>query len=218
MKLQAIPRLLINALFPQHCLGCKRLDVELCANCLRSIIDPEVLSADSQIQLLTLGRYTTPLLQRAIKQLKFHGQHSIGKPLGEALAATIAKERVIENPDNTLVLPIPLHKKRMQERGYNQAACIAQPIASLLGIEYTDTILARAVSTHRHADMEHAERWKHIRGAFSLRPGAEQQIEGKHMLLVDDVVTTGATALEAAHLLLSQGAKRITICAITRSQ
>lgn len=210
-------RLLVNALFPQQCIGCAKTGEELCSACFMHAIDVEYIHGDD-ISVLTMGAYTTPLLQRAVKQLKFHNQRSIAQPLGFGLAACIAKHvsKHIQTNESAIVVPIPLHTRRLKERGYNQAGEIATPVAKLLELPYYADTLLRAVSNERHADMPHEQRWKHISGAFSLNAQLRDSIQDTHILLIDDVITTGATATEAAHILLAAGAAHVTICAVAR--
>lgn len=114
--------------------------------------------------------------------------------------------------DFDVVVPIPLSKERFAERGYNQSALIAKDVASHYGAIYNKEAIFRNRDTLRQSDLAHAYRAGNVRGAFS--PRNLEGLSGKHVLLVDDIFTTGATLQEASRVLAKSGC-RITACTIS---
>jgi ComF family protein len=104
--------------------------------------------------------------------------------------------------DGALVVPVPLHRWRLWRRGYNQAALLAQAVAKLGGAELAVDALERVKPTPPSRGMNRSQRAANVRGAFRVRPGAKALLKGRAVLLVDDVLTTGATADACARVLL----------------
>jgi ComF family protein len=102
-------------------------------------------------------------------------------------------------------VPVPLHPARQRERGYNQAALLAQPLAAALGLPYDAHVLRRVKPTPPQVGLSRQERQRNLRHAFSAEPG----IAGRTIVLVDDVVTTGSTLASAAQACLAAGAARV---------
>lgn len=221
-RMHSFSQTILDALFPPYCVGCRAPLSVLCNSCMHSIFQPEHITLNSEENsinsITTIGVYSNTLLQSAIRQLKFHGIRSVGQPLGALVAAYIDGIFHMNELSSTLIIPIPLHAKRRRERGYNQAEEIARPIAEHLDLHLLPNALLRHSSNKRHADMEHSERWKHIENAFYINEDISKQINNAHILLVDDVITTGATIQEAARILKKHGAKHIHAVAVARSQ
>lgn len=143
-----------------------------------------------------LGPYDG-LLRDAILRMKHPRGEGLAEALGSFWAAQLAPRLQPLTPD--LVIPVPLHWWRHWQRGFNQSEILARHLAVQLGIPCRATWLRRARRTAQQSTQSPAARWENVRGAFSLRPGAD--LAGKTILLVDDVLTTGATASEAARVL-----------------
>ncbi|HKW57280.1 MAG TPA: ComF family protein [Candidatus Acidoferrum sp.] len=122
--------------------------------------------------------------------------------LGSALAADV-------------VAPVPLHRKRQKERGYNQAALISKPLARRLGLPHQELLLVRTKPRPDKQILTLDERWASVRGAFATRPGS--QVDKRRVLLVDDVMTTGATLDACARALLSGGAAAVVGLTVARA-
>jgi ComF family protein len=144
------------------------------------------------------------IIQNLLHQLKYKGKKEIGlyfgRRMGEAFNLT-ERYRSID-----ALIPLPLHFKRERKRGFNQAKVICEGIAEVTGLPILNNIVTRKKNTQTQTHKNRAERWENIEGRFEL--ANKQQIIGKHVLLVDDVLTTGAT-LEAcgAELLKTEGLK-----------
>ena len=112
------------------------------------------------------------------------------------------------------ILPVPLHPVRLRERTFNQAELLAEALSEQTGLPWEGNLLVRTRPTRPQADLDREDRSGNVRGAFDLRPGA--RLKGLRLLLVDDVLTTGATAETCAALLKSAGARSVTAVTATR--
>lgn len=145
--------------------------------------------------------------RKLILQLKYMGRKEIGRFLGRMAGERLLKEGFFEGID--LLVPVPLHPKRLRRRGYNQSLCIAQGIAEATGIAVDTHCLCRTVDTETQTHKQQMERWETTQRAFSIHP--EATVEGKHLLLIDDVLTTGATLTACAEALLQASKVRISV-------
>ena len=114
-----------------------------------------------------------------------------------------------------VVVPVPLHQDRERQRGYNQAGLISKPLARKLGLPHKAVLLMRTRPRPNKQVLSLEERWESVRGAFATRPGS--QVDNKRVLLVDDVMTTGATLDACARALLESGAKSVLGLTIARA-
>lgn len=115
-----------------------------------------------------------------------------------------------------IIVPVPLHPFRLLRRRYNQAALLAQALGRETGIMYGSDILRRHRATPSQGHMGYKARLKNVRGAFSVRPNRLPQVKGKTILLIDDVITTGATINECCLALQKAGAAAVHVAAIAR--
>jgi len=146
----------------------------------------------------------------AISRLKYSGATWIAAPLGNLLAGVELASRP------TVIVPVPLHPRRVVERGFNQATLLAGPLARRHTVPLDTSALARVEDTAPQARQARAERLHALRGAFAVRkPG---RIEGARVLLVDDVVTTTATIRAASTALLGGGASSVSVVALARAE
>lgn len=164
-----------------------------------------------------LFTYRDPIVREAIHALKYRRNRHVAGILGECLADKIAEECAYEKlfGGNMLIVPIPLSRERFLERGFNQSMLIAEALVAALpsGSAAVSEILVRTIDTDHQTRMRtRKERAENTRGVFSVRN--QEKINGKHILLVDDVATTGATMREARTALLDAGARRVTCLAV----
>ena len=116
------------------------------------------------------------------------------------------------------VIPMPLFKKRLQTRGYNQSALLAQAICKGLNLPRLNTqLLLRVRDTPEQVGLNRDDRVRNMQGAFALEPALAQQALGQHMVLIDDVMTTGATLLAAAAPLLQAGAASVSALVLAKT-
>lgn len=149
-------------------------------------------------------------LQHAIHALKYNNKFRIGVVLGKLLGAKLSKERTNWNLD--LIIPIPLHQLKKAERGYNQSYYIAKGINSILQKTVNENMVRRIRYTQSQTTMNISERKENISGAFKVRN--TDKVKNKNILLVDDVITTGATISECGIILKNAGANNIYAASI----
>src|SRR5215472_3259970 len=152
-------------------------------------------------------------LVRAILLLKFEQIEPLGRWFAERLAEIVESE-----PDKfaaDVVVPVPLHRQRQRERGYNQAALISKPLAKRLRLPHKKLLLTRTKARPEKHVLSLEERWASVRGAFATCPGS--QVDNLRVLLVDDVLTTGATLDACARALREAGAKSVVGLTVARA-
>lgn len=155
--------------------------------------------------------YRDPL-RPAIHALKYRGKTALAGPLGRFMAA--AGRRHLHLEDVNGLVPVPLHPARLAERGFNQAALLAREVGRHWRIPVLASLLTRVIPTQPQSDLSEVERRRNVRGAFALgRPGA---VKGRHLLLIDDILTTGATAAECARVLGAGGADSVGVFTLAR--
>lgn len=188
----------VGLLAPDHCAGCDlpgRLpEPPFCAGC--GLLVERLSRQLAPGAMAALYVYAGPVAQ-AVQALKYGGRTEHAPALGARLA--VLARPVAGQVDR--VVPLPLHPRRLRQRGYNQSSLLARPVARALGAPLDTSLLLRVRDTPPQAGLEHAERLHNVRGAFALRPGARKA----RVLLIDDVRTTGATLGAAAEALLDAG-------------
>jgi competence protein ComFC len=153
-------------------------------------------------------------LVRAVLLLKFESIEPLGDLFAGMLADLARSWGIAGGID--LVVPVPLHREREKERGYNQAAVIAKPLAKRLGLPYKPVLLTRIRPRPDKHVLSMEERWESVRGAFATRPGSA--VDNLRVLLVDDVLTTGATLDSCARTLRDAGAKSVVGLTVARAR
>lgn len=193
-----------------RCAGCARAmphAVARCGDCMRQ--------ASAFARCVAGADYAAPW-DRLIAGFKFHQKTELAAPLCElilrAVAATPADEA-----SRPLLLPVPLSRERLRERGYNQAWELARRLARRLGLVARADVLQRSRDTPHQIGMSRAERERNLRDAFWIEPAQRWRLQGTHLALVDDVLTTGATAHAAALSLTRAGAARVDVWVAART-
>jgi ComF family protein len=153
------------------------------------------------------------LAREAIHALKFGGRRGLANPLGDLLAGLPLSALPGAAPD--VLVPVPLHPRRARERGYNQALLLARRLERAWGVPVAADALRRTVATQPQADLDAAARRRNVRDAFAVR--SPELIAGRHVVLVDDVLTTGATAAECAMSLRRAGAATVGVLTVARA-
>ena len=153
------------------------------------------------------------LLVNAILLLKFEQMEPLGAWFAERLAELVQTQPGKLAAD--VVVPVPLHRDREKERGYNQAALLSKPLAKRLGLPHKAVLLMRTRARPDKRILSLEERWESVRGAFATRPGS--QVDNLRVLLVDDVLTTGATLDACSRALREAGAKSVIGLTVARA-
>jgi ComF family protein len=215
----------LDLAFPAACSGCGREGAPLCAACLPALDARFALPGGTPIGLP--GDVPAPLLQLewcapftgpvrdALHDLKYSGERRLAEPLGEAVARRW--RRVGQGAE--VVVPVPVHAERERRRGYDQAALIAAIAARRLGLPLA-LALERGRATIAQFELGRDERAANVAGAFRLRrdEAAASAVIGRWILLVDDVVTTGATLAACATALRRGGAAAVSAIAVARER
>jgi len=199
----------ISPLTAGHCPRCSlpfpgfSTAAHLCGRCSQK---PPAFAA-----VLAAGLYQGSL-QSAIQRFKNDHRPTLDRPLGRLLAETIQHWSFDRIPD--LVVPVPLHCNRLRRRGFNQSRLLAKETSRCCQIRLDIKLLRRIRATSPQQRLSAEKRLHNLRGAFA----ATRQLDGGHLLLVDDVLTTGATADACAETLLKAGAERVTVAVLARAQ
>ena len=215
---------LIDLFFPKVCLGCDGMLTDhehyVCTSCRHELpVTNFHLNNDDTVKKIFYGRSkienATSLLrfqkkgivQHLIHNLKYKGFEDVGMFLGEWLGEDIKTLPGYQSVE--VVIPVPLHPKKLKKRGFNQVEKFALAIADALGAEYLDNVLKKQTNTSSQVYKNRLERWTNPKEQFVLQNG--DNIKGKHILLVDDIITTGATLEACIEILNSEENHKISI-------
>ena len=219
----------LDLLFPPRCVACGAFGAWLCADCVATVeAFPPPLCARCAGPtrrgglcaacrrspgylrgLRSVAVHRTPLRQ-AIHALKYEGMRVLAEPLGDILHQHWARQGLAVDA----VLPVPLHPSRVRYRGYNQSALLAAAFTRRAGLNYHDDWVIRARKTRSQVGLSPQERWDNVWQAFHV---SAPDVQGARLLLVDDVLTTGATLEACAHALREAGAAEVWALTLTRA-
>ena len=221
---------LLDFIYPPRCLGCDtaiRVEDVVCPRCLAEMIELPITreQSDRHLARLTLAADATmmvagyeyeaeSIVEICIRNAKYRRMHRIAEWLGRLVGERIADGPVTN--DNPVIVPIPLHKLKRYERGYNQAEYIARGIAAECSLEISPQLLQRRRYTvsQSAAKLSRTDRKANIEHAFRIGSGSLSTLSGKPVILVDDLVTTGATMNECASVLIDHGFTDIRYVAV----
>jgi ComF family protein len=141
--------------------------------------------------------------------LKYEGHKEVGVAIGEWMGMELKNGEGFQDID--LIVPVPLHPSRQSKRGYNQSAVFAQGLSAKMGIPFEEA-LSRNVATSTQTKKHRFERSKNVESAFSLKDNIS--LKNKHILLVDDVITTGSTLISCGETILNESGARVSIATI----
>ena len=222
---------LVHILFPQRCAGCDRVllyqEQVLCSTCLYHLpktnhhLDPENETAKQLWGKVPFRRAASMLklskssrVQEMVHQLKYGQQPGIGIYLGEMYGKILQDNPMIEGVD--LIVPVPIHPFKKKKRGYNQSEYFARGLSEVLKIPYDSDVLKRTVDSVSQTRKSRAERYDNVEGVFSFVSQPPDR-HLTHVLLVDDVITTGATISAAAQQLIDGMGCEVSILTIARA-
>lgn len=206
-------RTLLDLVYPPACRICSTPpdpDPDFCPRCLRELPVPSRRDVPAHLdQVVSAYAYQGPV-RDLIHRFKFRNERSLGRPLGRWIGEAIHRAGIRPH----LVIPVPLHWRRAMLRGYDQAEILAREAARHMGVPMSGRIIRRVRATRPQTQMVGpTHRHNNVKGAFQLRraPGFWGTVA-----IVDDVLTTGATASQCALLLRQAGARRVIAAVIAR--
>ncbi len=223
-----------RALLPSQCEVCRSwADAALCAACVARFAAPRPRCARCGLGLgaaaaacgvclhepppfertVCVADYGFPW-DRLIADFKFHGRAELAGVLAERLVVAV---REAEAPRPDTVVAVPMSAARLAQRGYNQAWELARRVAAALAVPASATLLQRPVDAAHQIELGRAERQRNLRNAFMVDPPQRAAVQGRRLALVDDVMTTGATAHAAAAALLRAGAAAVDVWVLART-
>ncbi len=214
---------LLDLILPPRCPSCGTEGTSLCATCIRPLerrLDeppglPIGLPADlpdGLAQLEWCAAFTGPV-RAALLALKYDGDRRVAEPLGRAAGRRWSRAGV----GGEVVVPVPIHTERLRDRGYDQATLLARVAASELGLP-TVPALQRAVATTAQYHLGRAGRAANVGHAFECRREHARAVRGRHVLLLDDIVTTGSTLSACARALYAGGARCVSAVTVARER
>ncbi len=197
----------LDLIFPIDCLGCGKEGEWVCGDCKKNIRpDRHSLRGESLDKIFSFYSYDSEIVKELIHGLKYRFVEDLAAPLGDLLVGELEKVRgQIGQPD--FIVPVPLHEKRLLERGFNQSELLAIKISERFGWPVENMVLTRSRATASQVDFDEEGRKKNIGGAFFAAD--REKILNKKIVLVDDVTTTGATMEECARVLKRVGAREV---------
>jgi ComF family protein len=212
----------IDLVFPNCCPGCDQPLVSgeqhLCTSCE---VDLPLYPANEDILQNFAGRlnldearaflkfYHGGIAQNLLHHIKYKGDQELGEYLGKMFIQHLRKEAAFNKVE--VVVPVPLHKSKLRARGYNQSEVLAKGIADVLGITVDTSSVVRIKKSETQTRKDRAARWQNVSGIFTLTNG---NLQGKRVLLVDDVITTGATLEACGETILAAGASSLSVAAL----
>jgi len=243
-----IKEIILDTLFPIHCLFCKKYGCWICSHCFKKIIilseqvcpycEKNISPAgricqdcknkflknnkDYPLDLLIVStKYTQEGISRIIHYFKYNFIKDLGSPLAKIISQAIISNN-ISLPD--LIIPVPLHPRRLRWRGFNQSEILAKKISQNLTPGFQIQVLSNALVRKKYtaAQMKiknYQERQKNVKNIFVLNSNFDlKNLKDKTILLIDDVSTTGATLFECARILKNCGAKKVYGAVIARQE
>jgi ComF family protein len=216
---------LINLFFPEVCAGCDGFllggENVICTACRHALpMTNHYATPDNEAHEKFYGKlpvefaaalcyfHKKGLVQEIIHKLKYKSQESIGTAMGHWFAEYLKTVTVFEEID--AIIPVPLHKRRLRERGYNQVTAFGKALSESLAIPFDENVLVRNVYSKSQTRKNRAGRSSNSQSVFDIKTGAQAP---KHFLLIDDVLTTGATLEACGRALLQiENAKLSIVC------
>lgn len=200
-----LQNIILNLFFPQKCIGCGKENEIFCKNCLGKIDFPTLIEESN---VFAATDYNDEFIKKAIWMLKYRGIKQVAEPLAELMHQRLFKDIKHRVSNNWLIIPIPLSEKRLRERGFNQSELISKHLSEKLSLPLVNNVLYKIKETLSQVSLKNREqRLNNIKGSFAVKN--PHLIEGKTIILIDDVTTTGATLKEARKILKQKGAKKV---------
>ncbi len=207
-------KLLLDFLFPISCAGCGEQNTALCSACIARLPRAPYISAANTY---ALWNYKDPTVKKSLWKLKYRGRTIFARHFGSALYDAILEElaelALFYGKEKPLLIPIPISKKRLRKRGFNQSELIARHMSLIDGersFTLATNVLYKIKDTPSQMSIKDKRvRLQNLRGSFAVKDTA--RVRGKNIILLDDILTTGATFREAKRALRAAGARKV-IC------
>jgi len=205
----------LNVLYPQRCFGCGSENAVLCERCVQRVGRPTLPEVSG---IFAAADYNDGFAKRAIWLLKYRKIRAAAKPLAELLRA-----RIVQRPSfaaalkrgSWIIVPVPLSKKRLRERGFNQSELIARNLSDRMSVKTISDVLYKLKDTPSQVSIkDRKERLTNLTDSFAAKN--IRLVKGKNVILIDDVTTTGATIKEARKTLRAAGAKKVIAMVVAR--
>lgn len=216
-----------SLIFPQNCINCKQSlnseEAYLCTSCKIDLpltndykysenelyqkfaFEPKIKSARSFLYYINRG-----ITQKLLYSLKYHGKKDIGVLMGSWLASVCHDLSGIDR-----VVPVPLHKRKLKKRTYNQSEVIGRSLAKIMELSIDTTLVQRVIETKSQTRKSKVERWSNVQNVYS---NVEKDLTNESILIIDDVITTGATIGMLCERLVDANAKEIHIVSLARGK
>lgn len=217
---------LLELAYPTRCVGCgasgsiwcaacrarlRPVSSAICLRCRRELIAGVACPAcGPQAPRAWAAAVYQPPLDRALTHLKYRPEERLASALAEALANSYRRHHL----SATVVVPVPLSRRRRNRRGYNQTELLGRALAGMLNLPLRPSAVSRTRDTGSQVGLEAGQRWANVVGAFEASPDL---VRGQAVLLIDDVQTTGATLAACAEALTMAGATRLTALTVGRA-
>lgn len=200
----------LSILFPVFCFNCGKENYYLCDSCKEKILTSrEELKIKYCFQILIASNYENPVVKKIIWHFKYRGAYMLASTLADILLANITHLNSF-NKTNCLIIPVPISKKKLRQRGYNQSELLAKSLSLKTEIPCAAGILYKKFHTRSQVEIKAKEiRKLNLKNSFACLSETEAKNKEKTIILLDDIITTGATMEEAAKTLKKAGFKKI---------
>lgn len=205
----------LDLVFPRTCVGCNTQGTVACATCWKRWQSPwvERQPIPNITQLLSFGAYKSVFIQRLIQRWKFEGDITTAKTLAQLLSPELT---LWVPPGPSLFIPIPLHQRKFRERGFNQTEDLARCISEKTHLTWLP-LLERAIYTRPQKSVDETDKLSNVAGAFQVNPKMLPLVDrNTHLIILDDIFTTGSTINSAAGCLKQAGFKNIFAVVVAR--
>lgn len=226
--LRVLADALVALVFPKVCAACGSSllsgERSVCLRCLMGLPRPYVRAGNSGVILRgrlepyinlvgVAALYTFERggdVQRLVHQLKYNGRKDVGLELGEELGRIVMAQHDFDDVD--VIVPVPLHMERLKRRGYNQSEEVAMGVNRVTGWEVDTESVMRTVNNSTQTKKSKTERWLNSQGIFKVEHG--ERLRGRHVLVVDDIITTGSTVTSMCHEIQKVGGVRVSVACL----